>query len=108
MIQSMSQARNASPIRPPIAPVPGAGGTALITSPIQADAACCAPVLRTVITHEDIAQRAHDIYVRNGFQQGQSDENWQQAERDLRDHGTVVCHAEHRIQGVFAPDSVSA
>ena len=53
----------------------------------------------------DIAQRAYDIYVKSGYQQGRCTENWQQAERDLRDLGTALCQAEHRIQDVFAPDS---
>ncbi len=34
-------------------------------------------------THEEIAIRAHQIYIRKGMPQGQSDQIWQQAEREL-------------------------
>lgn len=34
--------------------------------------------------HDDIARRAYDIYVRKGRPQGQCQENWKQAERELR------------------------
>ena len=36
------------------------------------------------ISHNDIARRAYEIYVKNGYQQGQSQQNWQQAEEELR------------------------
>ena len=55
----------------------------------------CAP------THDDIAQRAYDIYVKAGRKQGQCKQNWQQAEQSLHDqnnaahnspqHGTGAC-----------------
>jgi hypothetical protein len=35
-------------------------------------------------THDDIARRAYDIYVKSGRKQGQCKQNWQQAEHDLR------------------------
>lgn len=38
----------------------------------------------TMLTHDDIAKRAYDIYVQNGRKQGQCKQNWQQAEHDLR------------------------
>ena len=35
-------------------------------------------------THEDIARRAYEIYVEKGCQQGQSEQNWLQAEQELK------------------------
>jgi hypothetical protein len=58
-----------------------------------------------LLMHGAVAQRAHDLYVKSGYRQGQSDENWLQAEADLRDRGTAACNTEHRILGVFAPDA---
>jgi Protein of unknown function (DUF2934) len=37
-----------------------------------------------VPTHNDIAHRAYDIYVKNGWKQGQCKQNWHQAEKELR------------------------
>jgi len=41
----------------------------------------------TMPTHDDIARRAYDIYVKNGCKLGRCKENWQQAEHDLRTGG---------------------
>jgi hypothetical protein len=38
----------------------------------------------TMPTHNDIAKRAYDIYVKTGCKQGQCTKNWQQAEHELR------------------------
>ena len=38
----------------------------------------------TMPTHDDIAKRAYDIYLKNGCKQGQCKQNWLQAEHDLR------------------------
>lgn len=37
-----------------------------------------------VITHDDIAKRAYEIYVEKGCLQGQSEQDWRQAEREQR------------------------
>jgi hypothetical protein len=37
-----------------------------------------------MLTHDEIARRAYDIYVKKGRRQGQCERNWQQAENDLR------------------------
>ena len=66
------------------------------------------PSCVTVTTHDDIAQRAYDIYVQNGYRQGQCNKNWLQAEKDLRQQGPVACEAEHRAKEVFAPDSIDS
>jgi hypothetical protein len=66
------------------------------------------PILTTVITHEQIAERAHDIYVQSGRREGQCRQNWEQAEKDLRDRGLLACHSEHVRKAVFAPDSLEA
>ncbi len=41
----------------------------------------------TVPTHEEIARRAYEIYLRNGRREGQSEQNWYQAEHELRRGG---------------------
>jgi hypothetical protein len=35
-------------------------------------------------TREQIAQRAHDIWVKNGCKHGQDEQNWLEAERQLK------------------------
>ena len=42
------------------------------------------PVATAMLTHDDIAKHAHEIYVKKGYQQGQSEQNWLQAERDMK------------------------
>jgi len=37
-----------------------------------------------VPTHKDIAKHAYEIYVEKGSQQGQSEQNWLQAEQELK------------------------
>ena len=44
-------------------------------------------------THDDIAKRAFDIYVKTGRRQGQCKQNWQQAEQALRNEGVVACRS---------------
>jgi hypothetical protein len=41
-------------------------------------------VTPTVLTHDDIAQRAHALYLEKGCQQGQSEQDWLQAEQELK------------------------
>jgi hypothetical protein len=41
-------------------------------------------------TLEDIAKRAYEIYVEKGCQQGQCEENWKQAEQELKKGLKVV------------------
>jgi hypothetical protein len=36
------------------------------------------------ITREQIAQRAHEIWVKNGCKHGQDEQNWLEAERQLK------------------------
>ena len=38
----------------------------------------------TMPTHDEIARRAYDIYVKSGRKEGQCKKNWRQAEYDLR------------------------
>ena len=42
------------------------------------------PVATAMLTHEEIARRAYEIYVENGCRQGQSEQNWLQAEQELK------------------------
>ena len=41
-------------------------------------------LVATMLTHEEIARRAYEIYVEKGCQQGQSEQNWLQAEQELK------------------------
>jgi hypothetical protein len=43
-----------------------------------------APVVAAILTHEDIARHAYEIYAEAGYRQGQSEQNWLQAEQELR------------------------
>jgi hypothetical protein len=42
------------------------------------------PVATALLTHEDIARHAHEIYVEKGCRQGQSEQDWLQAEQELK------------------------
>lgn len=42
------------------------------------------PVATAAPTNGDIARRAYQIYVEKGCPQGQSEQNWQQAEQELQ------------------------
>ncbi len=44
----------------------------------------------TLPSHEQIAERAREIYVRNGRREGQSEQNWFQAERELLTEAVTV------------------
>jgi hypothetical protein len=66
------------------------------------------PILTTVFAHDQIAERAYDIYVKNGRQKGQCQQNWEQAENDVRHQGLLACHSEHVMKDVFAPDAIDA
>jgi hypothetical protein len=41
-------------------------------------------------THDDIAQRAYDIYVKSDCKQGHCIQNWHQAEHELRTHYALL------------------
>lgn len=43
-----------------------------------------APARNTVLTHEQIARRAYEIFQARGGQPGSPEQDWQQAERELR------------------------
>ena len=38
----------------------------------------------TMPTHDEIAHQAHDICVKSGHKQGRCEQNWRQAEQELR------------------------
>jgi hypothetical protein len=42
------------------------------------------PVVAALLTHEGIARHAHEIYVEKGCRQGQSKQDWLQAEQELK------------------------
>ncbi len=37
-----------------------------------------------MITHDQIARRAHELWVQKGFKPGQEEQNWLEAERQLK------------------------
>ena len=41
-------------------------------------------VATTMTTHKVISRRAYEIYVKNGCKEGQSEQNWLQAEEELK------------------------
>jgi hypothetical protein len=42
------------------------------------------PVATTLPMHRDIAKRAYEIYIGKDCRQGQSEQNWLQAEQELK------------------------
>lgn len=48
------------------------------------------PVTNTAAAHDGIARRAYEIYVEKGCLQGQSEQNWQQAEQEQKNRSTVA------------------
>ncbi len=42
------------------------------------------PAVAAMLTHEDIARHAHEIYVEKGCRQGQDEQDWLQAEQELK------------------------
>ena len=47
------------------------------------------PVVAAMLTHEDIARHAQEIYVEKGCRQGQSEQDWLQAGREMRNQDPV-------------------
>ena len=43
-----------------------------------------AAAVAAMLTHEDIARHAHEIYVEKGCRQGQDEQDWLQAEQELK------------------------
>jgi Protein of unknown function (DUF2934) len=41
-------------------------------------------VATIALTHEDVSNRAYEIYVENSCKEGQSEQNWLQAEQELK------------------------
>jgi hypothetical protein len=41
-------------------------------------------LVATMLRHEDISKRAYKIYVENGCKEGQSEQNWLQAEQEMK------------------------
>jgi hypothetical protein len=59
-------------------------------APRQIDIPRPRPVATATLTHEDIAKRAYQIYAEKGCPQGQSEENWRQAEQDIQSRGLAT------------------
>jgi hypothetical protein len=41
-------------------------------------------IAATTLTHEAISKRAYKMYVENGCKEGQSEQNWLQAEQEMK------------------------
>jgi hypothetical protein len=66
-------------------PAPQQVKTPQVPSPQQAqDILRSKSAQTTKPTIDDIAKRAYEIYVKKGCQQGQCEQNWKQAERELK------------------------
>ena len=72
----------------------GPSRTADFTDPQMDAAAESGSASSQVPSHEDIARRAYDIYVKKGRPQGQCKQNWWEAERELnmQDQASCVAH----------------
>ena len=53
------------------------------------------PAATAMPTHKDIARRAYEIYVEKACQQGQSEQDWLQAEQELKNQENWL-HAEQK------------
>jgi len=80
--------------------------TAIATAPGHTVAHACSCVNGP--THEDIANRAYDIYLKNGRKQGQCKQNWQQAEQSLRDQNQASHRAQEHSSGAVAAHASGA
>ncbi len=58
-------------------------------------------------THEEIARRTYDIYVKTGRQEGQCTQNWHQAEKSLRDRSPAARPGQPTGSGTLAPPSTA-
>jgi hypothetical protein len=47
-------------------------------------------VVATMLTHEGIARHAHEIYVEKGCRQGQNEQDWLQAEQEMKNQQNWV------------------
>jgi hypothetical protein len=58
------------------------GGATTTLRPVGAQAPAAPSPVK--ITREQIAKRAHEIWVKNGCKHGQDEQNWLEAERQLK------------------------
>lgn len=55
------------------------------------------PAIAVGPTHDDIARRAYDIYVKGGRKQGHSTKNWTEAEQALRANASAANAARKEL-----------
>lgn len=79
----MAQPRNARNTVPTSSINSGSGGaTAVATRPAATKSA---PSTRGPLpTHDQISKRAHEIWIKRGCKPGQDEQNWLEAEKQLR------------------------
>jgi hypothetical protein len=87
--------------------VRGVASVAVKPEPLAHQPVTAGPVPAAVAaaTRGDVSQRAYDLYVEGGRQEGMSEAHWRQAEEELRVRGAAACHEDHRRKSVFAPDA---
>jgi hypothetical protein len=56
-------------------------------------------------THDDIARRAYDIYVKTGCTEGQCTQNWQAAEQALREQARTAHRHQECNSEACAPNA---
>ncbi len=61
--------------------------SAIQSSPPLITAVACKPSAARKPTHDEIAKRAYQIYIEKGMPRGQSEQIWQQAEKELLSRG---------------------
>lgn len=63
------------------------------------------PLMTSRPSHEAIAQRAYDIYSNKNCRQGQCQQNWQQAERELQKEPATAdsCNDNKAVSAGHAP-----
>jgi hypothetical protein len=76
---------NQPPTQPKTTQLSSTQQTLVATHPASAPAARPA--------HAEIAKRAYEIYLKKGRQQGQCEQNWLQAEQELRKQATPAFQA---------------
>lgn len=84
------------------APSQTSPSVATLEPPIARHSGCCDS---TAPTHDEIAGRAYDLYVKSGCKKGHCMQNWNQAEQSLRNQSQAGHQAQQPKSGAFAPPS---
>jgi hypothetical protein len=82
-LRNRTDAQTPSASAPAPTPViaPDAPSAGLVSAPVAANGAAAPPLS---ISHDKVAARAYEIWVRKGKPHGQDEKNWTEAEAELR------------------------